>query len=339
LRRRWRVAAIVAALGLVTASFVWSARGPLAHQLCGARGISSIELSRAKLWACDRGCQGGSARDCVVADDLRNPSTKDWLREDYGVHVPMDQLVDEVGEWEQACARGRGTACRHLGNRLVPLAGYGRYEEGLARMMVAAYRRGCDLDDAPSCTGLGDHLAREEATQWFFIGCSLGDGMGCRRAAIAIQPTFRGPGDSILPRWYFERACQLGCAEGCQDASDIALRDGDPEAARALDLQGCGLGGGLSCKHVAAGSDGGKLPPEVVSAMKSECLLWPADILCYWLGQRLLEGRGVAPDPGAARGLIASSASLAMSRRPFEPPAENLCEVEDPHAGDCYLTR
>ncbi len=152
-----------------------------------------------------QGCEGGSADSCAeagrlmvrgqgVASDvpgglalLRKACERDSGRgcAFLGVYSPVDDIAGRARSFERSCALKMAPACARAG-RVIEATDVPR--------ALAAYRHGCDLGDARSCTSLVARLPAQtaEAEAGRTRACALGDLDACTVADAS--PAFAAAG-------------------------------------------------------------------------------------------------------------------------------------------------
>ncbi|MCC7486947.1 MAG: sel1 repeat family protein [Burkholderiales bacterium] len=213
----------------------------------------------------------------------RGPATQD------GEDAVLRGLPEAAApqRFEAGCAGGRGEECFLAGyewRRKARQAGLREDQPPAARMnrsALAAFERGCTLDDARSCVSLARELARGLDAERDVIGaagayekaCELGRAEGCRHAAEmhesgrkarAEKPRSRStaraaradlPRDAARAAALYGRACELGDRTACFIAARLlAAGEGiapDREKAFGLYARVCDDGMAFACTRAA----------------------------------------------------------------------------------------
>jgi hypothetical protein len=116
----------------------------------------------------------GIAEDCGIAGDL---------------YAEFDNYERTVWAYSRACELGEGASCNQLG---LVVEGFASDHEATPREVVFAgnaYRHGCELHHAVSCSSYGDFLSTEEPLRtdiesYYERSCQLGHTLGCNKARV-----------------------------------------------------------------------------------------------------------------------------------------------------------
>jgi TPR repeat protein len=227
------------------------------------------------------GLPGGNAR--WIDDQLRSSEAK---TSESGPVVAGLPAAAAPERFAAGCAGGSGADCFVEGyewQRRARQTGSGEREPSVAALReaaLAAFERGCALDDARSCawlaTELEDAIGAERdvvrAAALYEKACALRDALGCHRAAEMYEsgrkarPQTLPPPPAVtraadLPRdvaravGLYARACDLGDADACFIAARLlAAGDGvEPDRGRAFALFArlCEDGMALACSRAA----------------------------------------------------------------------------------------
>lgn len=181
------------------------------------------------------GCEGDVLEGCGNAADM--------LR---GTDLPRARALAT-----RACDGDVGVGCQNLGV-------IRQEEDGDLAGAAEAYRRGCELGSAMSCTATAalraaglETITAEEEIALARRGCDGGDGVGCANLGRTL---IRGI-DAPAAREAFARACELEYPSGCYDlALSLGRGEGGPvdlAGATAAAQRGCALGSESACSLFA----------------------------------------------------------------------------------------
>ncbi len=191
-----------------------------------------------------RACDGGFLLGCSVATA--------WLAKAADKpDAPSDDETTSLRgrlELEESCLAGQSDACFQVGQSYE--AGRAGFPHDLSRA-AQSYGRGCDLEDARACNGIGcaleygDGVGRDphEATAYFERSCHLGEVIGCANVGYMAEHGEGTPRDLTRARSLYRGACVGGELYGCLHVDMLdAQRTGvprDSEGALAYWEHGC----------------------------------------------------------------------------------------------------
>ena len=147
-----------------------------------------------------------------------------------------------AGFFDSACMGDLALGCRNLGYVR------SRMTSPDWTMVLAAQKRGCELDDVRACNGaaeasdkLGDQTGR---LNFYTRACSLNSGLGCSNQAVVLSK--QDPIDMEAVYQAYKKGCALEYDHACLMAH-ATLNEGTPAADRIAEVRelvntGCGQG-------------------------------------------------------------------------------------------------
>ena len=224
-----------------------------------AQSDAGTELLIAHYW--QKGCFLGNGEACGRLGDLKLLAQEDAV-------VPDPEQVEEgVSLLTRGCTASprSGWSCGALGDYYA-----GRYELGQATHRGRAsnyYALGCSLGDGQSC-GLAASMmlehtgSQEEIIRSYVRGCELDDPYSCESlGAIYTGHSALGVSRNLVrSEAYYTKACALGESSACTGLGRVYARQGrDTRTREAYDMA-CTQGDAWGCSlladiHEAAGDD------------------------------------------------------------------------------------
>lgn len=137
--------------------------------------------------------------------------------------------------YERGCSLGDGASCYYIA---------ALYERGegvppSSKDAAAFYEKGCSFDDGDACNNSGlrleDRGDAAKALDFYTAACENNSASGCFNAARMFTGADNAVGkDLTIANRYFQRACELGDADGCAAGSSLNIVTGDWDAAERL---------------------------------------------------------------------------------------------------------
>jgi len=156
-----------------------------------------------------------------------------------------------------------------LQGKMWRMKGMEEEKRGNLSQAIEDYKKGCQLDDGPSCFSLGVIFAlgkgvsrdMEEAKEYFKKSrplteeqCKKGDGRACTDLGLIYQQGLGIDRDLGKAKELFSRGCQLQDSAGCVDLGVLCIIGleipKNPEKAKELFSRGCQLGSSAGCGNL-----------------------------------------------------------------------------------------
>ncbi len=152
--------------------------------------------------------------------------------------------------------------------------------------------------------------------------CEAGLARACLYLGNMWQAGEHGPRNLVEARAYYQKACDGGANQGCEEAASLS-RYGSRIASRAFTKRACELGAPLSCYSLANMWQDGEGGPQnkneaaryfkIVRDMYSAGCESGSEYSCEWLGDMWAEGKGVPKkNLGKARGYYKQARAHAL---------------------------
>ena len=150
----------------------------------------------------------------------------------------------------KSCQNGDGQGCRNMAT--LYLKGLGVKKD--ANKAFEYVKRGCELNNASSCTKLGniydDNKMYQKSAEAYMKGCQLNSGVSCNNIGNMYMHGQGVVKNYALSENFLNKALQLGY-NAYNNLGFLYYKKGDDAKAKEYYIKGCDLKGTVACNNLA----------------------------------------------------------------------------------------